>query len=115
MYWAEDFGSEYARICNDEMSLIAPRTQRTLLSGPRQSGRSGGGCKEIERADSSAPRVCASEGPTSMACRLYEELFPVWETVTRLDVPMMVHGFNQSVYWGEKHTDDKFRNHLHRG
>jgi len=44
-----------------------------------------------------------------------EELFPVWEKLAQLDVPIMVHGFNQSIYLGEKHTDDKFETTFHRG
>jgi aminocarboxymuconate-semialdehyde decarboxylase len=32
----------------------------------------------------------------------------VREAVTRLDVPLMVHGYNQSVGWGDKHAEDRF-------
>ncbi len=37
-----------------------------------------------------------------------EALFPVWEKLASLYVPIMVHGYNQSISLGEAHHADKF-------
>jgi aminocarboxymuconate-semialdehyde decarboxylase len=36
------------------------------------------------------------------------KLFPVWEKLSELDVPIFVHGYNQSVNWGAKAMDDRY-------
>jgi aminocarboxymuconate-semialdehyde decarboxylase len=111
MYWADEFGDEYARICNDELSAYCKQAPDKLdfwahanLANPIEAA------KEIERAVTKlgAKGLCAG-GANFNGLEAYDEkLFPVWEMLTKLDVPVMVHGFNQSIYWGEKHTDDKF-------
>jgi len=111
MYWAEDFGSEYARICNDEMSAYCAQDPAHFafwahanLADPVAAAR------EIERAVTQlgAKGVCVG-GANFKGLQAYsEELFPVWETVTRLEVPLMVHGYNQSVWWGDRHAEDRF-------
>ena len=36
------------------------------------------------------------------------ELDPVWQVLSDLDLPMFIHGYNQSVTWGEKANDDRY-------
>lgn len=111
MYWAGGFGTEYARICNDELSAYCRQDPERFdfwahanLADPE------GAVKEIDRAVCSlgARGVCVG-GTNFGGIQTWDErLFPVWEKLQELDVPIMVHGFNQSIYWGENHTEDKF-------
>lgn len=111
MYWAGEFGDEYARICNDELSAFCAKDPdhfafwaHANLANPAEAAR------EIERAVTQlgARGVCVGGANFNGLEAHSEELFPVWEQLEKLDAPIMVHGFNQSIYWGEKHTDDKF-------
>lgn len=111
MYWADDFGTEYARICNDEISAFCAKDPEHFdfwahanLAKPTDAAR------EIERAVTQlgAKGVCVGGANFNGLEAYSEELYPVWEKLSELDVPIMVHGFNQSIYWGEKHTNDKF-------
>ncbi len=111
MYWAGDFGNEYAHICNDEMSAYCAADPEHFafwahanLADPAQA------VKEIDRAvrQLGAKGLCVGGANFNGLQAHSEELFPVWEKLSQLDVPIMVHGFNQSIYLGEKHTDDKF-------
>jgi len=111
MYWAGDFGNEYARICNDELSAFCAQDVQHFafwahanLADPTEAAR------EIDRAVTQlgARGVCVGGANFKGLEAHSEELFPVWEQVTRLGVPLMVHGYNQSVWWGEGHGADKF-------
>lgn len=102
MYWAGEFGSEYARICNDEMSAYCRQDPQHFdfwchanLAEPEAA------VQEIERAVTQlgAKGVCVG-GTNFNGIETHDErLFPVWEKIEKLDVPIMVHGFNQSIYW----------------
>ena len=111
MYWAGEFGTEYARICNDEMSAYCAQDPAHFsfwahanLADPAQA------VIEIDRAVTQlgAKGLCVGGANFNGLEAHSLELYPVWEKLAQLDVPIMVHGFNQSIYWGEKHTDDKF-------
>ncbi|WP_066343300.1 amidohydrolase family protein [Azohydromonas lata] len=111
MYWAEDFGNEYARICNDELSAWCAQDPEHFdfwahanLADPKEAAR------EIERAVTQlgARGVCVGGANFNGLQAYSEELYPVWDKVCALDVPLMVHGYNQSVWWGERHTEDRF-------
>ncbi len=111
MYWAGAFGNDYARICNDEMAAFCREDPEHFdfwahanLADPAEAVR------EIERAVRTlgARGVCMG-GSNFDGIEVWDErLFPVWEVIQALDVPIMVHGYNQSIYWGEKHTEDRF-------
>ncbi|MEY2893478.1 MAG: hypothetical protein RJA98_3386 [Pseudomonadota bacterium] len=111
MYWAGEFGNEYARICNDELSAYCAVDPTHFafwahanLADPKEAAR------EIERAVTQlgAKGVCVGGANFNGLEAHSEALYPVWEVMTRLDVPLMVHGYNQSIWWGDKHADDKF-------
>jgi len=111
MYWAGEFGSEYARICNDELSAFcAEDPDHFDFWAHANLARPADAVKEIERAVTQlgAKGLCVGGANFDGLEAHSEELFPVWEKLQHLDVPIMVHGFNQSIYWGEKHIDDKF-------
>ena len=111
MYWAGDFGTEYARICNDEISAFCrAMPDRFDFWAHANLADPAGAVKEIDRAvrQLGAKGLCVG-GTNFDGIQTYDErLFPVWEKLVELDVPIMVHGFNQSIYWGERHTEDKF-------
>ncbi len=111
MYWAGDFGTEYAAICNDELSAYCRAMPDKFefwahanLADPEAAA------KEIDRAvrKLGARGVCVGGANFNGLEAHDERLFPVWEKLTQLDTPIMVHGYNQSIYLGEKHTNDKF-------
>lgn len=111
MYWGEEFGDQYAQICNDELSAwvkTAPDRfdfwAHANLANPKEAA------KEIDRAIRTlgAKGVCVGGANFAGLEAHSEELFPVWEKLVELDAPIMVHGYNQSIWWGEKHVDDKF-------
>lgn len=111
MYWAEEFGNEYATICNDELSAYCAQDPKHFsfwahanLADPVNAA------KEIRRAvtELGARGVCVGGANFNGLEAYSEELFVVWETLVELDVPIMVHGYNQSVWWGQDHHKDKF-------
>lgn len=111
MYWAGDFGTEYARICNDEMSAYCRQDPdhfafwaHANLADPVQAA------KEIRRAVTQlgAKGVCVGGANYNGLQAYSEELFPVWEVLNELEAPIMVHGYNQSIWLGDKHHEDRF-------
>lgn len=111
MYWAGDFGNEYASICNDELSRYCRVDSAKFdfwananLANPAEAVR------EIDRAvrQLGARGVCVGGANFSGLEAHSEALFPVWEKLVELDVPVMVHGYNQSIWLGENHHLDKF-------
>lgn len=111
MYWAGDFGTEYARICNDEMSAFCRADPVHFdfwalanLAAPAAA------VIEIERAvrQLGARGVCVGGANFNGLEAHSEALFPVWEKLVELNVPVMVHGYNQSIWLGELHHQDKF-------
>lgn len=111
MYWAEEFGDEYAAICNDELSAYCAKDPEHFdfwahanIANPVAAAA------EIERAvtELGAKGVCVGGANFNGLEAHSEELFPVWEKMTELDVPIMVHGYNQSLWMGEDHHKDKF-------
>lgn len=111
MYWAGEFGTEYAQVCNDEMSAYCRLDPAHFafwahanLADPASAAR------EIHRAVTQlgAKGVCVGGANFNGLQAYSEELYPVWDMVTKLDVPLMVHGYNQSVWWGERHAEDRY-------
>jgi len=111
MYWAGEFGDEYAHICNDEMSAFCAEDRAHFdFWAHANLANPAGAAREIERAVTQlgAKGVCVGGANFNGLEAHSEELFPVWEVVQRLDVPVMVHGYNQSIWLGENHHQDKF-------
>jgi aminocarboxymuconate-semialdehyde decarboxylase len=111
MYWAGDFGNEYARICNDELSAYCAEDPAHFdfwchanLADPAAA------VTEIERAVTQlgAKGLCVGGANFNGLQAYSEELYPVWEVLSRLGAPIMVHGYNQSIWLGDKHHGDKF-------
>jgi aminocarboxymuconate-semialdehyde decarboxylase len=111
MYWAGEFGTEYARICNDEMSAYcAQDPQHFAFWAHANLADPASAVLEIERAVTQlgAKGVCVGGANYNGLQAYSEELFPVWEKLCELDVPIMVHGYNQSIWLGERHHEDRF-------
>lgn len=111
MYWAAEFGTEYAKICNDEIAAFCRVDPdhfdfwcHANLADPQAAVR------EIDRAVRvlGAKGVCVGGANFNGLEAHDERLFPVWEKLSELDVPIMVHGYNQSIWLGERHTEDRF-------
>lgn len=111
MYWADEFGDEYAATCNDELSAYCAKDPEHFdfwahanIANPQTAA------VEIERAvtELGAKGVCVGGANFNGLEAHSEELFPVWEKMTELDVPIMVHGYNQSLWMGADHHKDKF-------
>jgi len=111
MYWAGDFGNEYADICNNELSQYCVKDPdhfafwaHANLADPDAA------VKQIEHAVTKlgAKGVCVGGANFNGLEAHSPELFPVWKKVTELDVPIMIHGYNQSIWRGEDHTSDLF-------
>lgn len=111
MYWADEFGNEYAKLCNDELSAYCAKDPdhfafwaHANIADPIPAAR------EIERAVTQlgAKGVCVGGSNFNGLEAHSPELFPIWEVCSRLDVPVMVHGYNQSIWLGEDHTSDLF-------
>lgn len=111
MYWAGEFGTEYARICNEELSAYCrDMPDRFDFWAHANLADPAGAVVEIDHAvrQLGAKGVCVG-GTNFDGIQTYDErLFPVWEKIAQLDVPIMVHGFNQSIYWGERYHEDRF-------
>ncbi|TFH67735.1 amidohydrolase [Gammaproteobacteria bacterium LSUCC0057] len=111
MYWAGDFGNRYAALCNQELSnYCAADPDHFSFWAHANLAEPEAAAKEIHRAitELGAVGVCVG-GANFNGLQAYSpELDPVWAVLEKLNAPIMVHGYNQSVWWGEKHTDDKF-------
>lgn len=101
MYWADDFGSEYAAICNDELAAYcAADPQHFNFWAHANLAQPTAAAREIERAVSQLGAVGVSAGGTNFAGleAHNEELFPVWEVLCKHDAPLMVHAYDQNVW-----------------
>ncbi|WP_242153591.1 amidohydrolase family protein [Sphingomonas sp. BAUL-RG-20F-R05-02] len=111
MYWAGEFGTQYARTCNDELSAFcAVDPEHFAFWGHANLADPAGAVVEIDRAvrQLGAKGICVGGTNFDGIATHDERLFPVWEKLAELDVPVMVHGFNQSIYLGERHHEDAF-------
>jgi aminocarboxymuconate-semialdehyde decarboxylase len=111
MYWAGDFGDEYATIINDELAAFSGGApDRLSFWGHANIARPEGAVKEIDRAVKQLGAVGMSMGGSNFGgLEIYdEELDVVWKKLCDLDVPIYVHGYNQSVTWGENYKEEKY-------
>jgi aminocarboxymuconate-semialdehyde decarboxylase len=65
---------------------------------------------ELERAVTELGAVGMSMGGANFGgLEVHDKAFdPLWAKVVELGVPIFVHGYNQSVTWGDKANDDPF-------
>lgn len=111
MYWAGEFGDDYARIINDELAAYSAKApDRLSFWGHANLANPTGAVTEIDRAVKQLGAVGMSMGGSNFGgLEIYDEaLDPVWAKIVDLEVPIYVHGYNQSVTWGENYKEEKF-------
>lgn len=112
MYWAEaEFGVPFARKVNDTMAEYCSGAPDRLmawahapLNVPEEAA------KEIRRACTTLGAKGLVAGGANFGGLEFDspEMDPVWKALCDLDLPMFVHGYNQSVTWGKKANDDRY-------
>jgi predicted TIM-barrel fold metal-dependent hydrolase len=112
MYWTDaDFAVPYARTVNDTLAEYCAGGEGRLyawahapLNVPEEAA------KEIRRAVKEHGFLGLSAGGANFGGIEFDDpaLDPVWSALCDVDLPMFVHGYNQSVTWGKKANDDKY-------
>jgi predicted TIM-barrel fold metal-dependent hydrolase len=112
MYWADpDFGLRYARRVNDVMVEYCSCDRRRLkfwAHAPLQNPPAA--AVELDRAVRELGAVGLGMGGANFGgLDVDDEAMAVlWAKCVELDVPLFVHGFNQSVTWGDEHPEEKY-------
>ncbi|MCU1454116.1 MAG: amidohydrolase family protein [Acidimicrobiales bacterium] len=112
MYQTEpEWALEYARLYNDESAkYTAPFSDRLYFwaHAPLQDPQAAVG--ELERAVTQLGAKGLNMGGANFGGLEADspELYPVWEKACELDVPLWVHGYNQSLNWGERAKDERY-------
>jgi predicted TIM-barrel fold metal-dependent hydrolase len=112
MYWAEpEFSVPFARTVNDTLAEYCAGGDGRLyawahapLNVPEE------GAKELRRAVKEHGFLGLSAGGANFGGLEFDDpaMDPIWRALCDLDLPMFVHGYNQSVSWGDKANDDKY-------
>jgi predicted TIM-barrel fold metal-dependent hydrolase len=111
MYWAEkEFGTRFASLVNDEFARFCSADSERLYSWchlPMQD--TAASVRELERAVAMGARGPGIGGANFGGREIHDrDFYPLWEKICELDVPIFVHGYNQSVAWGDKADTDEF-------
>jgi aminocarboxymuconate-semialdehyde decarboxylase len=106
------FAAQFATAVNDglaEYCAAAPDRFYFWAHVPMQDPVAA--AKEAERAITQLGAKGVSMGGSNFGGGVEADdpaLYPVWEKAAELDVPIFVHGYNQSVNWGAKAMDDRY-------
>jgi predicted TIM-barrel fold metal-dependent hydrolase len=112
MYWADaDFGLRYARRVNDVMVEYCagdPRRLKFWAHAPLQNPPAA--AAELERAVRELGALGLGMGGANFGgLDVHDEAMGVlWAKCVELDVPLFVHGYNQSVTWGNDYVKEKY-------
>tara|TARA_Y100001001_G_scaffold44512_1_gene39565 strand:- start:16331 stop:17416 length:1086 start_codon:yes stop_codon:yes gene_type:complete len=112
MYWAEaEFGVPFAKKANDVLAEYCSAAPDRLmfwahapLNAPVEAA------KEIRRACKELGAKGLVAGGSNFGGLEFDspEMDPVWEALCEVDLPMFVHGYNQSATWGENADTDRY-------
>jgi aminocarboxymuconate-semialdehyde decarboxylase len=110
MYWTGEFGIRFAKTTNDEFAAYCAEDPQHFLwwahlplAYPDQAAQ------ELERAVGMGAVGFSCGGANFGGLDLHSpEMDVLWAKVAELDVPIFVHGYNQSVTWGKNAMDDPF-------
>ncbi|MBQ1763761.1 MAG: amidohydrolase family protein [Aquincola sp.] len=112
MYWAEpEFGVPFAQKVNDTLAEYCSAAPNRLmawahapLNVPVEAA------KEIRRACTTLGAKGLVAGGANFGGLEFDspEMDPVWEALCDVDLPMFVHGYNQSVTWGKQANTDRY-------
>ena len=110
MYWTGDFGVQFAKTTNDEFAKYAdadPDHFRWWAHLPMHKPTEA--ARELERAVGMGAVGFMCGGGNFGGLSLHSpELDVLWSTVERLDVPVFIHGYNESMTWGKEAMTDPF-------
>jgi aminocarboxymuconate-semialdehyde decarboxylase len=112
MYWTEpEFGIPWATTCNNELAeYCSYNTDRLYFWAHAPLQDPAAAVKELDRAVNELGAKGLSCGGSNFGgLEAYSpELYPVWEKCCELDIPVFVHGYNQSVTWGKDAMTDPY-------
>jgi predicted TIM-barrel fold metal-dependent hydrolase len=112
MYWTEpEFSVRFARHVNDVMAeYCKPFPDRLYFWAHAPLNQPAAAVQEVDRAVRELGAVGMGAGGSNFGGLEFdsEELYPVWEKLIELDVPIFVHGYNQSVAWGDQADTEKY-------
>ena len=111
MYWAPaEVGIKYSANANNELAefcTASPERLYFFANAPMQDPTAA--VKEIDRAINQLGARGVSIGGANFGGVEAddESLYPVWDKMCEVDLPLFVHGYNQSVTW-ENPDDDRY-------
>jgi aminocarboxymuconate-semialdehyde decarboxylase len=112
MYWTDPaFNARYATVVNDELSQFcagAPDRFGFWAHAPLQDPQAA--AKEVDRAVTELGAVGVGTGAANFGGLEFDDkaFNPFWEKLCELGVPVFVHGYNQSVTWGDRADTDRY-------
>jgi predicted TIM-barrel fold metal-dependent hydrolase len=112
MYWAEpEFANPYSAKVNDTLAEhCAKAPDRLFMWATAALQDPVNAAKEIRRACTQLGAKGLSAGGSNFGGMEFDDprMDPIWEALCDLDLPMFVHGYNQSVTWGKDANTDKY-------
>jgi aminocarboxymuconate-semialdehyde decarboxylase len=107
MYHTGDFGTKWCRMVNDEFAeYCAQAPDRLFWWAPLPLQNPEEALKELDRAIKLGARGVNTGGVNLGGHEFHDEaLLPVWKRCAELNVPVYVHGYNQSVGWEDPSKD----------
>jgi aminocarboxymuconate-semialdehyde decarboxylase len=105
------FGIRHANVVNDSLAeFCATNPDRLFFWAQAPLQDPPAAAKEIDRAVNELGAKGLSMGGANFGGREADDpaLFPVWEKLCELDLPVFCHGYNQSVTWGDKADTDRY-------
>jgi aminocarboxymuconate-semialdehyde decarboxylase len=110
MYWTGDFGIRFAKTTNDEFAeYVSKDPKRFQWWATLPMHRPKEAAAELERAVGMGAVGFSCGGGNFDGMNIHDrKLDGLWEKVTELDVPVFIHGYNDSVTWGADAMNDPF-------
>ncbi|MDB5423993.1 MAG: 2-amino-3-carboxymuconate-6-semialdehyde decarboxylase-like [Phenylobacterium sp.] len=112
MYWADkEFATSYSRTVNNTLAEHCAKAPNRLFMWATAALQDPvAAAAEIRRACTELGAKGLSAGGSNFGGLEFDspELDPVWATMCDLDLPIFVHGYNQSVTWGKKANEDRY-------
>jgi len=111
MYWAEhEFGDRFATLVNESLAEFCSHAPDRLyfwahanLANPIEAA------KQLEAGWKLGGKGLSMGGANFGGLEINDRaLYPVWEKLCEYDYPIFVHGYNQSVAWGEDADKEEF-------
>lgn len=112
MYWTEEeFSIPFARTVNDTLAEYCSHApDRLMFWAHAPLNAPAAAAIELRRACTELGAKGLVAGGANFGGLEFDspELDVVWQTLCDLDLPMFIHGYNQSVTWGKKANEDRY-------